>query len=75
MIEAKRHNKYPGRVELTLLQHEHNIRGKKPEMRQKQCVFDPRNSAPKVKEYYNHVFGAYATPRENAENPDFIRLS
>ena len=60
---------------MTLAQHEHINRGKKPEMRLKRCVFDPRNNGRIVMEYYNHLFVAYATQKENAENPDFIRLS
>ena len=48
-------------IEPTLAQHEHNNCGKKPEMRPKQCVFDPRNNGRIVMEYYNHLFVAYAT--------------
>ena len=56
-----------------LAQLEHNNRGKKPEMRPKQCVFASRNGR-KIMECYNHLFVDYATPKKNAENPVFIRL-
>ena len=60
-------------MELRLSQHELNNRGKKPEMRPNQSVFDSRNGRIVMK-HYNHLFVAYPTSEKNAENPNFIRL-
>ena len=50
-------------MELRLAQLDFN-RGKKPEMRPKECVFDSHNGRI-IMEYlpaHNHLFVAYATP-------------
>ena len=63
-------------MELRLAQLEHNNRGKQPEMRPNECVFDSHNGRI-VMEYvpaHNQRFVAYATPKTIAENVDFICL-
>ena len=55
-----------------LAQLENKNRGKMPEMRSKQCVFDSLDG--RVMEYYNHLFVAHATPKQIADDPVFVRL-